>query len=218
MGTKDHHPLRDKLDTFSRRLDARVREFKDRGGLSETHEAFTEDIRKRQAFLGEKLNSAIRKGAPWDVIKYEFELGFGCSSKTAATFLRMPRSSSRQGPVSSAMAGSRPIPKRKSKSPALAEDALVGPTLSLKPLRPDGLRQPALSRDLLETGTLEFRCPTTAREIESGIDMDRRTFLRTKSLRVRVYCADCVALLPEFHSLQKWLAGVKSRHFARPLL
>jgi hypothetical protein len=76
MGTKDHHPLRDKLDTFSRRLDARVREFKDRGGLSETHEAFTEDIRKRQAFLGEKLDSAIRKGAPWDVIKYEFELGF----------------------------------------------------------------------------------------------------------------------------------------------
>jgi hypothetical protein len=76
MSNKDHHSLRDKLDDFSRRLDARVREFKERGEFSDTHEAFTESIRRREASIKEKLDSAINKGARWDSMKYEFDRDF----------------------------------------------------------------------------------------------------------------------------------------------
>jgi hypothetical protein len=69
MSKEDHDPLMDKLDAFSRRLDARVREFKERGQFSGMHEAFTEGIRKRQVSIQEKLDSAIRNGATRDLIK-----------------------------------------------------------------------------------------------------------------------------------------------------
>ena len=48
MSNEDHDELRDKLDAFSRRLDARAREFKERGEFSDLHEPFLESIRKRQ--------------------------------------------------------------------------------------------------------------------------------------------------------------------------
>ena len=76
MSKEDHDPLRDKFDAFSRRLDARVREFKERGEFSGMHEAFTESIRKRQVSIQEKLDSAIHKGATRDLIKYEIERDF----------------------------------------------------------------------------------------------------------------------------------------------
>jgi hypothetical protein len=76
MRNEDHDPLRDKLDAFSRRLDARVREFKERGEFSGMHEAFAESIRKRQASIKEKLDSAIHNGATCDLIKYEAERDF----------------------------------------------------------------------------------------------------------------------------------------------
>jgi hypothetical protein len=76
MTNEDHDPLRDKLDAFSRRLDARVREFKERGEFSGMPEAFTESIRKRQASIQEKLDSAIHEGATRDLIKYEIERDF----------------------------------------------------------------------------------------------------------------------------------------------
>jgi hypothetical protein len=76
MSKEDHDPLRDKFDAFSRRLDARVREFKERGEFSGMHEEFTESIRKRQVSIQEKLDSAIHNGATRDLIKYEIERDF----------------------------------------------------------------------------------------------------------------------------------------------
>ena len=76
MSKEDHDPLRDKFDAFSRCLDARVREFKERGEFSGMHEDFTESIRKRQVSIQEKLDSTIHNGATRDLIKYETERDF----------------------------------------------------------------------------------------------------------------------------------------------
>jgi hypothetical protein len=76
MSHEDRDPLRDKFDAFSRRLDARVREFKEGGEFSDIQGAFLESIRKRQASIKEKLDSAIRNGATRDLIKYEAERDF----------------------------------------------------------------------------------------------------------------------------------------------
>ena len=76
MSNQDHDELRDKFDAFSRRLDARAREFKERGEFSDLHEPFLESIRKRRASIKKKLDSAIQRGAKWDIIKYEAERDF----------------------------------------------------------------------------------------------------------------------------------------------
>jgi hypothetical protein len=76
MSTNDHDALKASLEAFARRLDARVREFKDHGEFSDAREAFIESMRKRQASLSERLEAAIRNGMAWDVIKCEIELGF----------------------------------------------------------------------------------------------------------------------------------------------
>ena len=68
--------LRNKLDALTRQLEARVREFKERGEFSDLHEPFLERIRKHQAIIKEKLESAIDRGITWDLIKYEVERDF----------------------------------------------------------------------------------------------------------------------------------------------
>jgi hypothetical protein len=76
-------------------------------------------------------------------------------------------------------------------------------TLSHRPLRAEPLDRPfptekaARSGSPLEIGTLVFRCPTMAGEIESGLYMDRETFIGIQNLNIRVHCSDC----GEFH---KW--------------
>ena len=76
MRDEDHDELRSKLDAFSRRLDARAREFKERGEFSDIHEPFLESIRERQASIKKKLDSAIQHSAKRDLIKYEAERDF----------------------------------------------------------------------------------------------------------------------------------------------
>jgi hypothetical protein len=71
MSNEAHIALSDKFDAFSRRLDARIREFKERGEFSDTHGAFAESIKKRQASIKQKLDSAIHSSATWDLMKYE---------------------------------------------------------------------------------------------------------------------------------------------------
>jgi hypothetical protein len=76
MSDEDHDELRSKLEAFSRRLDARAREFKERGEFSDIHEPFLESIRERQASIKKKLDSAIQHSAKRDLIKYEAERDF----------------------------------------------------------------------------------------------------------------------------------------------
>jgi hypothetical protein len=67
--------LRARLDTFSRQLDAKMREFKATGELES--EKTIEILRKRQEALKTKLDRAIRAGAVSDMLKLEFERDFG---------------------------------------------------------------------------------------------------------------------------------------------
>lgn len=76
MISSDHDVLRDRLDAFSRRLETRVHEFKERGAFSDAEEASAEGMRKRHAALKQKLDSAISKGATREVVKYEVERDF----------------------------------------------------------------------------------------------------------------------------------------------
>jgi hypothetical protein len=57
-------------------LTAGTREFKEQGEFSDLHEPFLESIRKRQASIKKKLDSAIQHGAKRDLIKYEAERDF----------------------------------------------------------------------------------------------------------------------------------------------
>jgi len=66
--------LRARLDAFSRRLDAKIREFKATGEL-ESNETI-EILRKRQLALKEKLDRAIRAGAVSDMLKLERKRDF----------------------------------------------------------------------------------------------------------------------------------------------
>jgi hypothetical protein len=81
MNNDDLQALRDKLDAFSHRLNARVSEFKKRGEFSDTQQPIADGIRKRRKAIRAKLNAAIRKGAMWDSIKYEFERDFNALSE-----------------------------------------------------------------------------------------------------------------------------------------
>jgi len=66
---------RARLDTFSRQLDVKMREFKATGELES--EKTIEILRKRQEALKTKLDRAIRAGAVSDMLKLEFERDFG---------------------------------------------------------------------------------------------------------------------------------------------
>jgi hypothetical protein len=72
----EDHDHRDKFDAFCRRLDARAREFTERGDFLGMHEPFLDSIRERQASIKTKLDSAIQHGATRDLIKYEAERDF----------------------------------------------------------------------------------------------------------------------------------------------
>jgi len=66
--------LRARFDAFSRRLDAKTREFKATGEL-ESEDAI-ESLRKRRNAMKAKLDRAIRAGAVSDLLKLELERDF----------------------------------------------------------------------------------------------------------------------------------------------
>jgi len=66
--------LKAKLDAFSRRLDARSREFKTTGELK--NEEAMGSLRKRHETLNLKLDRAIRAGVVSDILKLEIERDF----------------------------------------------------------------------------------------------------------------------------------------------
>jgi hypothetical protein len=68
--------LKDKLDEFSQRLDAHVRDLKERGGFTDVHRTLIEDIRRRHDQLQRKVALAEEHGTAWDVIKSQTERDF----------------------------------------------------------------------------------------------------------------------------------------------
>jgi hypothetical protein len=82
----DHDALGDRLDALSRRIEARSREFKERGAFSGIHEIGLDEFRKRSASIKAKLDAAISKGSMWDIVKSEFERDFHSLSDDFALF------------------------------------------------------------------------------------------------------------------------------------
>jgi hypothetical protein len=76
MNQTERDELKDKLDEFSKRLTARVRDLKQRGEFNETHKTLIDDIKRRHNQIEKKLASAEAHGTPWDVIKIETERDF----------------------------------------------------------------------------------------------------------------------------------------------
>jgi hypothetical protein len=61
--------LRARLDDFSRRLDAKTREFKATGELTERQAS----VRKRSEAMKAELDRAIQAGSVSDILRLEFE-------------------------------------------------------------------------------------------------------------------------------------------------
>ncbi len=88
MSKKDRDALGKKFDAFSRRLDAKTKEFKQRGELSAGNKATSERLRKRMASVRQKLQSAIDKGREWEILGYEFERDLNDLAEDFERFVR----------------------------------------------------------------------------------------------------------------------------------
>jgi hypothetical protein len=76
MSEAERDRMRARLDEFSQRLDARTREFQERGELSDVHQALMSQIHERRARLQGRLASVEATGSAWDVIRVECERDF----------------------------------------------------------------------------------------------------------------------------------------------
>ncbi len=73
MSDQEFEALRKQLEAFSARLNGKIKEFHDRGGFSETHQAFVTRIQQGHAAVEAKLRSAVHGGAAGASTKYEIE-------------------------------------------------------------------------------------------------------------------------------------------------
>jgi deoxyadenosine/deoxycytidine kinase len=76
MSEAERDQMRARLDEFSHRLDARTREFEQRGELSDLHRSLLGQIEGRHQRLQAKVAAAEAGGSTWDVVKAEFERDF----------------------------------------------------------------------------------------------------------------------------------------------
>ena len=76
MTQTERDELRDRLDDFSRRLNAHVRDLKERGEFSEFYRRSIEEIRGRQNQIRQKIAAAEGKGSAWAAIQAEIGRDF----------------------------------------------------------------------------------------------------------------------------------------------
>ncbi len=88
MANKEPDALRKKFNAFSRRLDAKIKAFKERGALSAGHEATSARLCKRTASIEKKLRAAIDKSRELDILKYEFERDLNNLAEDFEQFVR----------------------------------------------------------------------------------------------------------------------------------
>jgi hypothetical protein len=77
MSDAERDRMRARLDEFSQRLDARTREFRETGQLSDLHQSLLRQIQGRHDRMQARLASVEAKGSAWDVIRVEIERDFG---------------------------------------------------------------------------------------------------------------------------------------------
>jgi hypothetical protein len=71
MSNEDYDALKKQFDDFSRRLDARGAEFKDKGLFATTHAAHAERLAKGQAAVEARLAATTGRGDVWEATKAE---------------------------------------------------------------------------------------------------------------------------------------------------
>ena len=76
MTETDREKFRAKLDEFSKRLDAHLRDFKEQGEFTDARQTLAEDIGQRHDKIEKKLALAEANGTAWDVIQSEMERDF----------------------------------------------------------------------------------------------------------------------------------------------
>jgi hypothetical protein len=76
MTETDRQRFRAQLDEFSKRLDGRMRDFRERGRFTDIHRTLFEEIRQRHDQLERKLALATTTGTAWDVIRSGVERDF----------------------------------------------------------------------------------------------------------------------------------------------
>jgi deoxyadenosine/deoxycytidine kinase len=72
MSGNDPTVLRGKLERFSHRLEARTREFEERGQFSDIHRRLMKEIGQRAEKLRARVDAAAREGGHWNLLKVEF--------------------------------------------------------------------------------------------------------------------------------------------------
>jgi hypothetical protein len=86
MANKEQDALRKKFDEFSSHLEARVREFKERGTFSDADEAGSREIRGRLEAIQRKLEGAIAGGETWGILKYDLDRDFSAVTEAFTSF------------------------------------------------------------------------------------------------------------------------------------
>ncbi len=76
MSEADRERMRAELNEFTRLLETRTREFKERGDMSDEQHALMTAIKRRHDQIQDRLASAEASGTAWDVIKVEIERDF----------------------------------------------------------------------------------------------------------------------------------------------
>jgi len=69
----DFDALREKFDSFSLHLKARMREFEQNGAFATTNAAFTQRLLKDQASVEIEMQAAMNHGSPWNATWTELE-------------------------------------------------------------------------------------------------------------------------------------------------
>jgi hypothetical protein len=76
MSEAEKNDLRQQLEELSRRLEARTRDFDDRGEFSDLHRGSVAELCKRQAELAHRVSAAEHAGTSWEMVKAEFSRDF----------------------------------------------------------------------------------------------------------------------------------------------
>jgi len=76
MTQAERDELKERLDDFSRRLNAHMHDLKEQGEFTDVHRTLMDDITRRHDQIQKKLALAEAHGTPWDVIKIETERDF----------------------------------------------------------------------------------------------------------------------------------------------
>ena len=69
MDSTNQIELEQKLTELARRIDARVREFREQGEFSNIHQETMGEMRRRYEQLQEKVDAAARQGSTWELIR-----------------------------------------------------------------------------------------------------------------------------------------------------